>query len=64
MTRAVLKWLDAFWRGVRAVSGDDAYERYAAHERAHHPERKPMDRRTFYVTEQHRRFSGGPTRCC
>jgi uncharacterized short protein YbdD (DUF466 family) len=57
-------WLAAFWRAVRSVTGDDAYERYAAHERAHHPEREPMDRRTFYVTEQHRRFSGGPTRCC
>ena len=54
-------WL---WRGLRAVSGDDAYERYVAHERAHHPDRQPMDRRAFYLAEQHRRFSSGPTRCC
>jgi len=63
MKKVSLIWVDALWRAVRAVSGDDAYERYAAHERSHHPEREPMDRRTFYVTEQQRRFSG-PTRCC
>lgn len=64
MKTAVPRWLAALWHGLRAVSGDDAYERYAAHERSRHPGREPMDRRTFYVTEQQRRFSGGPTRCC
>jgi uncharacterized short protein YbdD (DUF466 family) len=50
------------WRTLRAITGDDAYERYAEHERSHR--RTPLDRRAFYVTEQDRRFSSGPTRCC
>ncbi len=52
------------WHLVRALSGDDAYERYLEHSRGHHPGTQPLDRRHFYVREQERRYSGGPTSCC
>jgi len=56
--------LSRLWHALRHVSGDDAYERYLAHQRREHPADAPLDRRSFYVKEQERRFSGGPTRCC
>jgi uncharacterized short protein YbdD (DUF466 family) len=49
---------------VRALSGDDAYERYLEHRLEHHAEEVPLDRHQFYLREQERRYSGGPTRCC
>ncbi len=52
------------WRALRHLSGDDAYERYLAHQRAMHPQDTLLDRRAFYEREQERRFSSGPTRCC
>lgn len=52
------------WRALRAITGDDAYERYIAHRTREHPGEQALDRRSFYVREQERRFSGGPTRCC
>jgi len=57
--------LARIWRGVRQASGDDAYERYLEHWRTHHAgERaRPMDRKTFYATEQERKWSG-VNRCC
>lgn len=52
---AVIAWL-------RAVSGDDAYERYLTHHaRAH--EGAPMDRRAFYEEREKRKWSG-VSRCC
>lgn len=52
------------WALVRALSGDDSYERYLEHARACHGGVAPLDRRHFYLREQERRFSGSPTRCC
>ncbi len=52
------------WRALRQLSGDDAYERYLAHQREAHPHEPQLDRRAFYEREQERRFSSGPTRCC
>lgn len=52
------------WQFIRRLSGDDAYERYLAHQRLAHPDARPLDRQAFYVHEQERRFSDGPTRCC
>ena len=64
MNLARLAALARLWRALRSISGDDAYERYLAHHRHAHPGAPPLDRRRFYVQEQERRFSGGPTRCC
>jgi len=52
------------WQAVRSISGDDAYDRYLAHQQRAHPGEPALARREFYVNEQERRFSGGPTRCC
>jgi len=56
--------LASLWRAFRTIVGDDAYDRYAEHVRTHHPEQQLLDRRCFYLREQERRFSAGPTRCC
>jgi uncharacterized short protein YbdD (DUF466 family) len=53
-----------FWRALRTLSGDDAYERYLAHHRSHHRSEAPLSAAAFYRLEQERRWSGGPNRCC
>lgn len=52
------------WRALRNISGDDAYERYLEHLKRRHPESKPLSRRSFFLSEQQRRWNGGPNRCC
>lgn len=52
------------WRGLRQVSGDDAYERYLAHWRACHAhEGEPLSRKAFFQAEQERKWNG-VRRCC
>lgn len=51
------------WIFVRALATDDAYERYLAHHRQAHGSTAPLDRRSFYLHEQHRKWSG-VQRCC
>ncbi len=52
---AALGWL-------RALSGDDAYERYLTHHaRAH--EGTPLSRRAFYAEREAAKWSG-ISRCC
>jgi uncharacterized short protein YbdD (DUF466 family) len=53
----------ACWRALRALSGDDAYERYLEHRAAAHPETPVLSRRQFYVDEQQRKW-GSINRCC
>lgn len=62
MTRLGLR-ARTFWAAIRALSGDDAYERYVAHHGARHPDRELLSRRAFYLQEVQRRWSG-VTRCC
>lgn len=64
MNASARKLLRNLWRALRTLSGDDAYERYVEHLRCTQPGHEPLDRCRFYVLEQQRRFSGGPTRCC
>jgi uncharacterized short protein YbdD (DUF466 family) len=56
-------WLTAFWRYLREVSGDDAYERYVAHCAAHHAGEAPMSPKEYFAERQRRKWSG-VTRCC
>lgn len=51
------------WSGLRAVSGDDAYERYLEHHRRRHPDAAPLERAEFQVAELDRRWSRAH-RCC
>jgi uncharacterized short protein YbdD (DUF466 family) len=53
--RAALGWL-------RAVSGDDAYERYLTHHARVH-EGPPLSRRAFYAEREAAKWSG-ISRCC
>jgi uncharacterized short protein YbdD (DUF466 family) len=59
-----LRTLQRLWHALRAVSGDNAYECYLAHWRAHHAgEGEPLDRRAFFKAEQERKWNG-IRRCC
>ncbi|HEY6927199.1 MAG TPA: YbdD/YjiX family protein [Steroidobacteraceae bacterium] len=60
---AAMRWLAACWNYIRAVSGDDAYERYLAHHATSHPEQQPMSRKDFFIQRQERKWTG-TTRCC
>ena len=63
-TRAVpIRWLTSAWAYLRAVSGDDAYERYVAHHAAAHPGEPLMSRNAYFAEAQRRKWSG-VTRCC
>ena len=53
----------AIWRWLRAASGDDAYERYRAHQALRHAGEPTMSRRAFYEETQRRKWSG-VSRCC
>jgi len=60
------RWLRpvaTLWRLLRSVSGDDAYERYRAHQAARHPGEMPLSPREFYEDAQRRKWSG-VSRCC
>jgi uncharacterized short protein YbdD (DUF466 family) len=53
----------AAWGWLRALSGDDAYERYQRHHAACHPGEAPLTRRAYYEETQRRKWSG-VSRCC
>lgn len=55
--------LKPFWNFVRQVSGDDAYERYLAHQRAHHSDTRPMTRREYFKRRQDEKWNK-ISRCC
>ena len=51
------------WNFIRSLATDDAYDHYLAHHARHHPNSPPLDRRSFYLREQNRKWSG-VQRCC
>lgn len=53
----------ALWQALRALSGDDAYERYRAHHAARHAGEPFMSRREFCAEAVRRKWSG-VNRCC
>lgn len=62
LPRAVGRTMAAIVGWLRAVSGDDAYERYLTH-RARAHEGPPLGRRAFYEEREKRKWSG-ISRCC
>jgi uncharacterized short protein YbdD (DUF466 family) len=59
-----MKWqLRTLWLFVRSLATDDAYDRYLAHHEQAHSGLAPLDRRSFYLREQQRKWSG-VQRCC
>ncbi|MEE8150522.1 MAG: YbdD/YjiX family protein [Nitrosomonadaceae bacterium] len=53
------------WQMIRAISGDDAYERYLEHWHKYHANEggQPLDLKTFFNAEQIRKWDG-VRRCC
>lgn len=51
------------WHYLRAVSGDDAYERYLIHVAQFHPQQRPMDRRAYFLHRQDQKWNR-LSRCC
>jgi uncharacterized short protein YbdD (DUF466 family) len=60
---APTRWLKAAWAYLRAVSGDDAYERYVAHHAAEHPGQPLMSPKVYFAERQRQKWTG-VTRCC
>jgi uncharacterized short protein YbdD (DUF466 family) len=58
-----LGYLRRAWAWLRRLSGDDAYERYRAHQVHEHPGAPLMNRREFCADEERRKW-GGVSRCC
>ncbi|TLY96927.1 MAG: YbdD/YjiX family protein [Gammaproteobacteria bacterium] len=63
VARLAARHAGALWSALRAASGDDAYERYRAHQAARHALEPPLSRRAFYEDAQRRKWSG-VSRCC
>jgi uncharacterized short protein YbdD (DUF466 family) len=66
MTRAAMGVVSAWracWHALRALSGDDAYDRYRTRHLAAHPDVPLLSRKAFYVDEQRRKW-GTINRCC
>jgi uncharacterized short protein YbdD (DUF466 family) len=61
--RIAVRWAGVAWRYIRAVSGDDAYERYLAHRMAQHAGEPVKTRKAFFADSQRQKWSG-VTRCC
>ena len=49
---------------ARLAVGVPDYEIDAAHVRAQHPDREPMDRKTFVAERMQARYGKGRSRCC
>lgn len=59
----MMEWLAAFWRYIRTVSSDDAYEQYLRRHAATHPGVPPLSRRDFFIEYQQQKWTG-VNRCC
>jgi uncharacterized short protein YbdD (DUF466 family) len=57
------RWICTFWRFLKELSGEDAYDRYLAHWHTHHAGEQPLSRAEFFKAEQERKWNG-IRRCC
>jgi uncharacterized short protein YbdD (DUF466 family) len=55
--------MSAFYKVIRQLSGDDAYERYLTHHAQTHNDEIPLSRSEFFKHEQERKWNG-VRRCC
>lgn len=62
MSRLV-HWSLAAWAVLRAITGDDAYDRYLEHHARRHAGSTPLSRRQFAAAEHDRRWQQ-VNRCC
>jgi len=64
MIREELKLLPKhLWQYLRQVTGDDAYERYVAHQQVAHAGEPALTRQEFFKKRQDEKWSK-VTRCC
>ena len=64
MIREDLKLLPKhLWQYLRQVTGDDAYERYVAHQQVAHAGEPPFTRHQFFKKRQDEKWSK-VSRCC
>jgi uncharacterized short protein YbdD (DUF466 family) len=61
--RVLAAFLGTVWSVIRALSTDDAYERYLAHHSMAHAGSRPLSRRAFYMKQQQQKWTG-VSRCC
>ncbi|HUL16239.1 MAG TPA: YbdD/YjiX family protein [Terriglobales bacterium] len=59
----ISKLSEILWRGLRAWSGDSAYENYLRSRAVRAAGCPPLSRKEFYVQQLNRRYSR-PNRCC
>ena len=61
----ILKTISVIKAVVRHLAGEDGYDAYLAHWKAHHSsEGEPLPRGRWFREETARRWNGGPRRCC
>jgi uncharacterized short protein YbdD (DUF466 family) len=53
----------SLWMYTREVSGDSAFERYAAHMSQSHPDVPPLSRKEYFKRRTEQKWSG-ISRCC
>ncbi len=58
-----MRIVDQLWRGLRRLAGEEDYERYCAHLRAHHPEKPLPTAKEFYLQQINDRYAR-PSSCC
>lgn len=65
MLASLTERLTKLWRGIRQLSGDDAYERYLAHFAEHHQQKgeTPLSKAEFFKRWQDSQWQG-VKRCC
>lgn len=61
----MLENLKKMWKGIRRLSGDDAYEQYLKHYALYHTQETvpPLDRAAFFKAWQDKKWKG-IKRCC
>ena len=63
MISMVANRLRRAWAFLRTLVGDDAYDRYRAHQLHCHAGEPPLDRKAYYLLRQQEKWNG-VSRCC
>ena len=63
MIQNIHRFCATAWGLIRALSTDDAYDKYLLHHAAAHADRPPLSRRAFYINQQKHKWTG-VSRCC
>lgn len=58
-----MKWLSKVWAFIQELVGENAYEKYLAHQVKHHPDQAVLSKKEFFKLETERKWDG-VRRCC